>query len=66
VIEALSFSLAYHVDESKHPTDFYKANFFSLVKDGRNFIHKMIKRAFEMAKFIADDNQYDDENIPYK
>jgi hypothetical protein len=30
-----------------------------------NFIHKLLQRAFEMGEYIAEDNKYEDENIPY-
>jgi hypothetical protein len=43
VIEALSVAIAYHGDTSKHPKGFYKTDFFSIKKDGPDFIHKMTR-----------------------
>jgi hypothetical protein len=65
VVEALSVAIAYHGNTSKHPDGFYKTDFFSIKKDGPEFMHKKIARAFEMAEFIADDNKYEDPDIPY-
>jgi hypothetical protein len=65
VVEALSIAIAYHGNTSKHPHGFYKTDFFSIKKDGPEFMHKIIARAFEMAEYIADDNKYEDPDIPY-